>query len=178
MRIEIALDDAILQHAGEHDAVAAAKLAASSMTADSTTATTARIAASGATIRRSMNDTASATTARPTRTTNVALWVAPAKATKRTKARRSLRLSVSGRVTMRCRASTARPAKMSVSRMPAIHGSVVVTERPTTIANKVHGRSPNPCDRSTSASTQTVTAACSATTGQKSSGQPAATSNP
>ena len=137
MRIEITVDDAVLQHAGEHDALASrpdtATLAANGMTADGTTATAARRAARGDDPaidqrygerhdREAGQDREGGAVGRP-------------------------RKGGEGGLTPGAHCQTAstdafRPAKMSVSRMPAIHGSVVVTARSTTITNKVHGRSP------------------------------------
>ena len=56
---------------------------------------------------------------------------------------------------------------MSVSTVLTIQGSVVATAMAATVISRTSGRPPSPCTRSTSAITQTVSAACTATTGQK-----------
>ena len=56
---------------------------------------------------------------------------------------------------------------MSVSRIAVSHGSVVTTDSAATMPSNNHGRA-EPCARSTSAITHTVSAACTTTTGQKS----------
>ena len=57
---------------------------------------------------------------------------------------------------------------MSVSRMPVIHGSVVVTASTAMVPSKTSGRPPRPCARKMSAITHTVSADCTMTAGQKS----------
>ena len=99
------------------------------MTADSATATAARIAATGATIRRSMQRHRQRGD-RETDQHQERRAVGRARKRDEQDERETSRcaVSVSAASPRRWSASTARPAKMSVSRMPAIHGSVVVTD--------------------------------------------------
>ena len=99
-------------------------------------------------------------------TASVALWVAAENAMSTNSAMRSQRASASLRSTSRWSASTESPKKMSVSTMPASHGSVVVTESTAIVASSTSGR-PSPCTRSTRAMIHTVAAAWAMITGQK-----------
>ena len=60
------------------------------------------------------------------------------------------------------------PTNTSVSRMLVSHGSVVQALSSAVTPISVHGRPSNLSARSVSASTQTVSADCAITTGQKS----------
>jgi hypothetical protein len=152
-------------------------MAISVMATPSASAAAARRAVAADTTLRPT--TARAITAPVSRATSasVALWVAAAKPTRTTKAQ-DRRDPVVGAKTMRCSASTARPAKMSVSRMLVSQGSAVAAERSATTPTRSDGRSPSPSSSSRSLSTQIVAATWSTSTGQNSSGAVAASSSP
>ncbi len=106
---------------------ATTKLAASSISAPSTSAAgAARDARGGAEAEKPRSQRRRRRPARAI-TAKVALWVATANAISANSALRSQRRSAPSANTRRCTASTASPAKMSVSRMLASHGSVVRT---------------------------------------------------
>ena len=67
---------------------------------------------------------------------------------------------------------------MSVSRTLVSQGSAVAADRSATTPGSTKGRSRRPNSSSRSASTQIVTAACSTSTGQNSSGAVTASSSP
>ena len=165
---EVAVDDAVLEHAAERQREAAGRPGEPAgddvVGADAASprrAPARRCRARCPTRRRSGDTTTPARRRRaaPGSTAKVALWVATAKAISATSALRSQRRSAPSAKTRRCTASTARPAKMSVSRMLVSHGSVVRPDSAAVTPSSSSGRPPKPSARSSSASTQTVSAA-------------------